>query len=85
MFDWFKKNKDSGNVINFPVPEVVPPMPEVKKPTTVFYRLGVTDNNRLSMLIGYSEITMSKAGVENLINQLQVFRDQLHDEDPENS
>ena len=84
MFDWFKKNKDAGNVIDFPVPKVVPPMPEVEKPATVFYRLGVTDKNRVSLQMGYSEITMNKAGVENLIKQLQVFRDQLVDEEDEN-
>lgn len=85
MFDWFKKNKDSSNVIDFPVPKSVPPMPEVvpppEKPATVFYRLGVTDKNRVSLQMGYSEITMNKAGVQNLIDQLALFRDQLADVD----
>jgi hypothetical protein len=33
--------------------------------------------------MGMTEITMTKAGVQNLIEQLQVFRDQLHDEQDE--
>jgi hypothetical protein len=52
-----------------------------EKPATVFYRLGLTDNNRVAFSMGYSEITMNQAGVDNLIQQLQVFRNQLHDED----
>jgi hypothetical protein len=31
--------------------------------------------------MGYSEITMNRGGIEHLIQQLQVFRDQIHDED----
>jgi hypothetical protein len=87
MFDWFKKNKDSGNVIDFPAPKSVPyiePPKEPEKPATVFYRLGVTDKNRLAFQMGYSEITMNKAGVENLIKQLEVFKEQLQHEELEN-
>jgi len=85
MFNWFKKNKDSSNVIDFPVPKAAPPMPEVEppkeKPATVYYRIGVTDKNRVSLQIGYGEITMNKAGIQNLIDQLALFRDQIADED----
>ena len=88
MFDWFKKNKDSGNVIDFPVPKSVPPVPYVEppkqeEPAKIFYRLGVTDKNRVAFSMGMSELTMNKEGVQNLIEQLQVFRDQLRDEDDE--
>ena len=71
---------DPKNVIKFPEPKTVPYVEPPEKPATVFYRLGVTDNNRISLQIGYSEITMNAAGVDNLIKQLQVFRDQLREE-----
>lgn len=82
MFDWFKK-PDYSNVVKFPgpVPYIVPPAPVPQEPATVFYRLGVTDKNRVALSMGMHEITITKAGVENLIQQLQVFRDQLRDEE----
>lgn len=85
MFDWFKgKKEQDSNVVPFPELKAAPPlMPEVEEPATVFYRIGVTDKNRLSFQMGYSEITMTKQGVQNLIEQLQVFRDQLRSEDEE--
>jgi hypothetical protein len=87
MFDWFKnKGKDiTDNVVPFPekVPHIVPPAPVPKKQATVFYRLGVTDNNRVAFSMGMTEITMTKTGVQALIEQLQVFRDQLADDQEE--
>ena len=87
MFDWFKKDKAPSNVVPFPepkeapkIPYVVPPVPEPEKPATIFYRFGVTDNNRLSFSMGYSEITMNKQGVQNLINQLEHFKSYLEDD-----
>ena len=80
MFDWFKK-KDYSNVIKFPetkTPYIAPPTPEPE--TKVFYRIGVTDKDRLAFQVGYSELTMTRKGVENLIQQLAVFRDQLEEE-----
>jgi hypothetical protein len=79
MFDWFKK-KEKSNVIQFPeIPktEVKPPEPE--KPVTTYYRLGITNNSRVSFQMGYSEITMNADGVDNMIKQLQVFRDQVRE------
>lgn len=84
MFDWFKKkNSESNNVVPFPKPEAVPYISspeESEKPATVFYRLGVTDKNRLAFQMGYSEITMNRQGVQNMIDQLSFFRDQLQEE-----
>ena len=79
MFDWFKK--DRGNVVNFPTPYVVPPIPVPEEPATIFYRIGVTDKNRVAFSMGMSEITMTRAGINNMIQQLEVFRDQLTDEE----
>ena len=81
MFDWFKK-RDYTNVVKFPEPKAVPygePPPEPEKPTTTYYRLGVTNNGRVSFQMGYSEITMNAGGVDNMIKQLQVFRDQIRE------
>lgn len=87
MFDWFKKKTpETTNVVPFPKPEAVPKVePEPEKPATIFYRFGVTDKNRLAFNMGYSEITMNKQGVQQLIDQLTFFRDQLEDEDEFNS
>jgi hypothetical protein len=85
FFNWFGRGDRPDNVVEFPkpIPYIVTPEPEpeVEKPARVFYRLGVTDKNRVALSMGMSEITMTKAGVENLIQQLQVFRDQLQDEE----
>jgi hypothetical protein len=86
MFNFFKK-KQSTNVVSFPERTVVPKMPKVEppqkpeKPATVFYRFGVTDNNRLAFQMGYSEITLNKQGIEDLIDQLTFFKDQLVDDE----
>ena len=85
MFDWFKGKKEASNVVKFPEPKAVPPMPEVEppaeEPAKVFYRFGVTDKNRVAFQMGYSELTMNKQGCQNLIDQLTFFMDQLEDED----
>ena len=82
MFDLFKKNKMPANVVPFPTPQAVPkvePPKEPEKPVTTFYRLGITNNSRVSFQMGYSEITMNADGVDSMIRQLQVFRDQIRD------
>ena len=88
MFDFFKnKGKLPSNVVPFPEPKSTPavpkvePPPEKEKPVTVFYRFGITDQNRLAFQMGYSELTMNKAGVQNLIDQLEFFKNQLVDEE----
>ncbi len=90
MFDWFKKkDKAPTNVVPFPEPKSVPAMPKVEpppepeKPSTVYYRLGMASDNRVSLQVGYSEITMNALGIENLIKQLELFRDQIKGRDDE--
>ncbi len=96
MFDWFRNyrksegsvaedmNKvmnDLNNVVKFPeLKAAPPPMPEPEKPAKIFYRLGVTDNNRVAFSMGMSEITMNKEGIQGMIDQLSFFRDQLTEE-----
>ncbi len=91
MFEWFKgKGKEESNVVKFPTwkdippPKLVPPMPEVNPPkeeqSKVYYRFGITDNNRVAFQMGYTEITMNKEGCQNLIDQLTFFMNRLEDE-----
>jgi hypothetical protein len=79
--DMEKVANDMNKVIQFPeLKAAPPPMPEIEKPAKIFYRLGLTDDNRVALSVGIMEITMSKVGVEHMIQQLQVFRDQLEDD-----
>lgn len=83
MFNLFgKKSKEPSNVVPFPespkaVPYVEPPK-EPEKPAHTYYRLGLTDNNRVSFQMGYSEITMNAAGINAMIRLLETYRDQLN-------
>lgn len=49
-----------------------------EQPSISYYRIGLTNDNRVSFTIRYDEITMSVQGVDDLIAQLQLFRDQLN-------
>ena len=82
MFDWFKKDKLPSNVVPFPELKAIPSAPTAppdKKPTT-YYSFGLTDDNRLNFTMGYTILTMNHAGVQNLIDQLEFFKSQLHEE-----
>jgi hypothetical protein len=82
-----KMIKDGAEVLEFPKPKAVPKIPEVQPPAlkekdpVTFYRLGLTNNNRISFQMGYTEITMSAAGCQQMIDQLTFFQSQLYDED----
>jgi hypothetical protein len=79
MFDWFKKNNDSANVIPFPehkqTPYIAPPekQPEPK----VYYTFGLTDDDRITFTMGYTTLTMNSAGVQELIDQLEFFKKRI--------
>lgn len=82
-----KKDKLPENVVQFPelksappVPEVKPPKAEKEEPAKIFYRFGLTDNNRVAFSMGYSEITMNYQGCEQMIEQIRFFQGQLYDE-----
>jgi hypothetical protein len=81
MFDWFKK-REYTNVIKFPEVKTpyIEPLPTPEKPAHTYYRLGLTDNNRVSLAMGYSEITMTAAGVDSMIKLLETYRDMLNEE-----
>lgn len=80
IFDFFKK-RDYDNVLKFPeikVPYVEPPKKEIE-PEAV-YSIGTTDKGtHMTFKIGYSTLTMTKQGCQDLIDQLEVFKNQLRD------
>jgi hypothetical protein len=81
MFDWFKKKP--SNVVPFPAPKAVapiePPTPEKKDPA-IHYTIGHTDDNRVAFRLGYSTLMMNYQGVQTLIDQLEFYQSQLHEE-----
>ena len=82
MFNWFKK-REYSNVVKFPEPKAVPyvePLPKEKDPTT-YYSIGHTDDNRVTLRMGYTTLTMNSQGVQNLIDQLELYQSQLHKEE----
>ncbi len=89
MFDWFRNYKksegsvaeDMSNVVKFPELKAAPaPQPEPEPPAKIFYRLGLTDNNRVAFSMGMTEITMNREGIQGMIDQLTFYRDQLTEE-----
>lgn len=62
------------------------PNPYIEVPTAeeIQYSIGVTNESRIALKIGYSTLTMNRKGVEDLIQQLAVFRDQLPEKQNEN-
>lgn len=81
MFNFFRPRTAKEFMEEAKEKYTVPPTPSSEKPAVTYYRLGLTDNNRVSLQMGYSEITMSAAGVDNLIKQLELFRNQLDPSD----
>ena len=80
--DMEKVANDMSKIIPFPELKTVPaPEPEPEKPGRVFYRLGLSDNNRVALSMYYGEITMNGAGVQRLIDQLEFFKGQLSEDD----
>lgn len=78
-----KMVKDGAEVLEFPKPKAVPYVapPAPKEPEAkIFYRFGVTDNNRVAFSMGHMEITMNYEGCQNLIDQIKFFQSQLQDE-----
>ena len=72
IFDFFKKRE-------YPTVTVPPVEPLVKEPQSA-YKLGMTDTNtHMTLSIGYTTLTMNKKGCENLIDQLEVFKNSLDD------
>jgi len=76
-----KVNKDN-KVVPFPAPKAVdsPMVPPPEKDPTTYYSIGHTDDNRVTLRMGYTTLTMNYAGVQNLIDQLELYQSQLRAE-----
>lgn len=97
MFNWFRTYKksegsiaedmekvmnDMNKVVKLPVPKLVPPVePTAPEPAKIFYRIGATDQHRVAFSMGQMEITMNRAGCQQMIDQLTVFMNQIKDEE----
>jgi hypothetical protein len=80
IFDLFNRNKDQSNVLPFPGPYIEPTKPVKEPESKTLYSFGVTDDNRLTFSIGYATLTMNEVGVQQLIDQLEFFKNQLSKE-----
>ena len=75
MFDMFKKPKEYWAPQIPPLPQVT--LPDVKE--EICYMVGKASDGKIAFRMGYSTLTMTKKGCENLIEQLQVFVDQMEE------
>lgn len=72
--DMAKIADDMNKVLPFPDLKVTPP----KEPAgRTVYSVGLTDNNCVSLHIGYGSINMNTVGVQQLIDQLTLFKSQI--------
>jgi hypothetical protein len=74
MFDWFKKSSYTSTL---PLTDPKVPYIETPKQEQEYYSIGVTDDNRMTLKIGYTTLTMNRKGCADLIEQLTVFMNQL--------
>jgi len=72
MFDWFRTRRDYEMPV---VPKIEPPKQEQEH-----YSIGITDDNRITLRIGYTTLTMNQQGAGNLIRQLELFASQLEED-----
>ena len=81
LSDMEKIGEDMSKVVPFPELKAVPPMPEIASPKVeagkTAYSIGLTDNNRVSVTVGYSSLTMNSVGVQQMIDQLALFKSQI--------
>lgn len=72
-------NDYTDNVYNLPKPKLVPPMPEVEKPSPTAYLVGKTEDGRVTLRMGtdhqWSQISMNNAAVDQLIAMLEAAKD----------
>jgi len=78
MFNFFKRPDYQHTAKEIPSIPYIEPQKSVPE---TYYTIGVTSDNRIAIQIGYSTLTVNRQGIENLIQQLSVFRDQLAKEE----
>jgi hypothetical protein len=72
MFDWFRTRRD------YEMPEI--PKIEPPKQEQECYSIGITNDNRITLRVGYTTLTMNQEGVLNLIEALELFAKQTRKE-----
>jgi hypothetical protein len=82
MFDWFK-NSEHKNVVSlpFPKPVIVPYVEPPKEKEQEYYSIGVTSEGKMTFKTGITTLTMTRKGCEDLIEQLTVFKNQMHEDE----
>jgi hypothetical protein len=81
MFDWFKKPDYKNVVPLFPEPKAVPYVEPPKEQEQEYYSIGVTSEGKMTFKTGITTLTMSRKGCEDLIEQLTVFKNQMHEDE----
>lgn len=77
MFDWFKRKEKTKDESGNSAASNGTDSKEYQPTGQTMYSIGLTDENRVSLRMGYGEITMNSLGVQNLIDQLEVFKRQI--------
>lgn len=78
--DMEKIASDINKVLPFPEPykvDVKPPESPKEPVGKTVYSVGLTDDNRVSLIVGYGSIHMNSVGVQQLIDQLTLFKNQI--------
>lgn len=80
MFKWFDRDKNS-NVVDFPVPKLVPPMPVVTPPkldNKPLYTVGNNKDGDVVLTVNGETVsitlTMNNQAVDHLINLLEAAK-----------
>ena len=71
--------KGAGSAMSKVVPELeaMQPAPKEDIAGKTAYSIGLTDNNRVSIMVGYSSVSMNSVGIQQLIDQLTLFKSQI--------
>ena len=75
--DMAKVAGDMNKVLPFPDLKVAPVQPKEEPVGKTVYSVGLTDDNRVSLIVGYGSIIMNATGVQQLIDQLTLFKSQI--------
>jgi len=69
-FNFFKSRKEQ--IEGYASMNAVPPLPEVEKVSPPAYEVGKTTEGDTTLRIGYTTLTMTRSGVEQLIRILEA-------------
>lgn len=84
MFDFFRRStakeliQQANETYGMPVAPVVAPVASPPKRTAIAYKVGKTEDGRVTLSVGeYSDttVTMTNAGVDNLIRMLEAAKE----------